>query len=72
MTKTHTIYDAMPFPAYAYREYPKHLHPEGPDGPFVEVADEDQELAALAEAEGRAPRRLSRAQALEMSAGAED
>jgi hypothetical protein len=72
MTKTHTIYDAMPFPAYAYREYPKHLHPEGADGPFVEVADEDQELAVLADAETAPPRRPSRARALEMNAGAED
>lgn len=61
MTKTHTIYDAMPFPPYAYQEYPKHIHPDGPAGAFVEVADEEEEFAILAAAETPIARRGARA-----------
>jgi hypothetical protein len=65
MTKTHTVYDAMPFADYTFQEYPKHLYPDGPMGPYVVVNDEDEELAALAEAESPAARegRTKRAKA---------
>jgi hypothetical protein len=51
MPKTHTVYDAMAFPPHVHREYPKHLRPRGADGPVIVVRSEEEELAALLEAD---------------------
>jgi hypothetical protein len=51
MPKTHTVYDAMAFPPHVHREYPKHLRPRGAEGPTVVVLSEEEELAALLEAD---------------------
>jgi hypothetical protein len=51
MPKTHTVYDAMTFPAHEHREYPKHFRPLGADGPVFVVNDEAEELVAMMEAE---------------------
>lgn len=51
MPKTHTVYDAMAFPPYVHREYPKHVHPDGPCGRVVVLNDADEELAFLLEQE---------------------
>ncbi len=47
MSKTYTVYDTMKFPDYNYMEYPKHVYPNGPDKPFVEVRSAEEEREAM-------------------------
>jgi hypothetical protein len=47
MPQTYTVYDAMKFPDYEFQEYPKHVYPNGPDKPYVEVRSEAEEAEAM-------------------------
>lgn len=47
MSKTFTVFDTMTFPDYEFQEYPKHVYPNGPDKPYVEVRSAEEEAEAM-------------------------
>lgn len=47
MAKTYTVYDNMEFPDYNFMEFPKHVYPNGPDQPYVQVNSPEEEAEAM-------------------------